>query len=207
MQVRSWRGGKGKGFCKWLAEILWNSISYITYSHPLSHSIHPSPCFLPPGDVLVSILLLLPVFLASLCSLLLYSDSEESRSVCFRVWPPPKAIYFGAFRKTKIGGIGKIFTKQIFYFYDWQYWGLKKTFQPCHIWPLLAFSPLLFQSLSRSCCWALGNETFVFSTAIFLFLVLLFSPIDRILLCTLLAKGFKLGSLIHYLVQLLGFFP
>lgn len=46
MQVRSLTGGKGRGFCKWLANILWNSISYMTYNQPLSHSIHPRASFL-----------------------------------------------------------------------------------------------------------------------------------------------------------------
>ena len=46
MQVRSLSpGGKGIGLCKWLAEILWNSISYIKYIQPLNHSIHPKPSF------------------------------------------------------------------------------------------------------------------------------------------------------------------
>ena len=45
MQVRSLTGGKGIGLCKWLAEILWNSISYITFNQPLNHSIHPNASF------------------------------------------------------------------------------------------------------------------------------------------------------------------
>lgn len=71
MQVRSLRGGRGRGFCKWLAVILWKSISYNRYNQPLNHSIHPSAFF---SEEPIS------PFLCSLSSFFFFFFSQISRS-------------------------------------------------------------------------------------------------------------------------------
>ncbi|GER32171.1 hepatocyte growth factor receptor [Striga asiatica] len=48
-KVRSLMGGRSIGLGKLLAIILWNSISYARFNHPISHSIHPSPSFFSGG--------------------------------------------------------------------------------------------------------------------------------------------------------------
>lgn len=45
MQVRWLTGGRGMGFWRWLAMILWKSNSWMTYIQPLNHSIQPKAPF------------------------------------------------------------------------------------------------------------------------------------------------------------------
>lgn len=72
MQVRSFRGGRGKGLFRWHARILWKNISYRMLIHPLSHSIQPNASFLiiAPSLSLRTLNLFALLLLLSCCSML-----------------------------------------------------------------------------------------------------------------------------------------